>query len=381
MSRYNFDEIVNRYHSNSCKYDVLDDEIPMTVADMDFHLMPEIKDTIFNRANIDAFGYQKLDDNYFKAYINWWKRRHNVEIKEEWMVYSHGVIASIDTIFRHLANKGDGVVLMTPVYNVFFNCITNNELELLDNKLKYQNGEYSIDWYDLEGKMNKENAKFLILCNPHNPTGHIFSKDEVTKICMLAHKHDILVISDEIHCDILKPGLSYYSAINLELANIVTLISPSKTFNIAGLNNSCVVTRNLELKNKIQEWLWHDDLGEPGYFSSDACLAAYNFGDEYVNELNQYVFANREYLELFVKQELPFIKVIKGESTYLAWLDISYYGLNSREFTEKLRKETGLVVSNGYIYGDDRFVRINLATSNETVKDACQKLKAFVLSL
>ena len=380
MNKYNFDKTVNRTGAHSFKWDVKDGELPMWVADMDFSTLPEVKQAIKDRADIDAYGYTKCPEEYFVSYRNWWKRHHKVNLDISTMIFSSGVVASIDSIFKHVLPKGSNVVIQTPVYHVFFNCIRNNGLNVLDNELVYKNGDYEIDFDNLESLLKQENTKALLLCNPHNPVGRIWNKEELTKVVSLCEKYNVLIISDEIHCDILEPGYDYCSILNVS-NNAIALLAPTKVFNMAGVQASCVVCPNRELFEIIEKGVGQDDIGEPNYFSPFATIAAFNNGDEWVKEMNEYVFNNKKYIQEFIKNELPQLHLVDNKATYLLWLDISHYSNDSGLFTEQLRKETGLFLSPGKQFGKGgkSFVRINIATSLDNVKDAMNRLKQFLM--
>ena len=379
MKRYNFDVLVDRRGTSSYKWDVKDNELPMWVADMDFAVLPEVKEAIKERLDIPAFGYCKCPDEYFLAYQSWWKRHHQVDFAISDMAFSTGVVASIDSIFKHLVPLSSGVIIQSPVYHVFSHCIVNNGLKVVNNQLLFDGKNYSINFKELETLLSDKNNKTLLLCNPHNPVGRIWGEEELKKIVSLCDKYDVLLISDEIHCDITEPGYSYNSILKYS-DNATALFAPSKVFNMASLHSSCVVTRNKELKAKIEDGLGKDDLGESNYFGAYATIAAFNKGDEWVKEMNEYVFNNKRYMNEFIKKELPKLYLVDNKATYLLWLDISAYSSDSEAFAKRLREVTGLFVSCGKQFGPGggSFLRINVATSLDNVKDACNRLKKFI---
>lgn len=382
MNKYNFDEINNRRNTNSVKWDVKDNELPMWVADMDFKVLPEIKDAIKKRSELDSYGYIDIPKEYFSSYRYWYKNRHGLDIKEDEMVYVSGVVAGIDSIFKHLLHKGDGVIVMTPIYHIFYNCIRNNGLKQFDNEFIYQSGKYEIDFEGLENLAKKDEVKALLLCNPHNPIGRLFSSEELTKIAKICENYGVFIISDEIHGDIVKPGKDYVSILKVS-DKAVALVSPSKTFNMAGLQAACIFVKDQKLKEKIETAVGQDDIGEPNYFSPFATIAAYTYGEKYVDELNEYIFNNKKYIQEYLKKYLPHLHLIDNDATYLLWLDISYYKMNGKEFANRLREETGLYVCNGNQFGKggDSFIRINIATSLDNIKEACKRLQLFVSKL
>ena len=382
MGKYNFDNLVNRKHTTSFKWDVKDNELPMWVADMDFHVLPEIKEAIHHTADIDAYGYVACPKEYFEAYQSWWERNHNVDLGINNMIYCQGVVAAIDSIFKHVLPKGSAVVVQTPVYHVFFNCIRNNGLTELDNELIYDNGQYKIDFDNLEQLLSDKNTSCLLLCNPHNPVGRNWAKEELKKISDLCKKHDVLLVVDEIHCDITKPGTKYNSIYTVT-DDAIALLSPTKAFNVAGIQCACIVCKDKNLFKQIEEGVGQDDVGECNYFSAQTAIAAFTYGDEWIKEMNEYVFNNQKYMMEFIKKELPELKLIDNEGTYLLWLDVSAYTSDSGKFASDLREKTGLFLSPGSQFGKggETFLRVNVATSLKNVIDACKRLQNYVKTL
>ena len=380
--KYNFNNIVDRRNTNSVKWSN-SKGLEMWVADMDFHVLPEIKDAIKNKAEIDAYGYSYPTDEYFDAYIEWGKKQHNLNLKREWMIFSLGVVASLDSVLKHLTKSGDEVVMLTPVYNIFYNCIKNNGCKALCCSFIYEDGEYHIDYQKLEEMLSRESCKVMLLCNPHNPSGMIFTKEELKKMCELAVKHNCLIVSDDIHCDITHPEGKYIPTLEAvpELRDhVIAMISPTKAFNLAGLQTSVIVVPNKELRETIQKGIGSDDLGDPNYFACEAAIAAFKYGADYNKELREYIFKNKQYVKDFFEKEIPGLKIVGGDATYLMWVDISNYSDDSDKFTKELREETGLHIASGLAYGKEgqTFVRINVATSLANVKDCCERLKAFI---
>lgn len=382
MKKYNFDEIANRRNTNSLKWDVLDNELPMWVADMDFKVLPEIQDAILRRASINAFGYSEVPNEYFDSYIKWWSSHHDVNLKRDNLIFVTGVIAGIDTIFKYLLNRGDKVLMFSPNYNVFYSCLKNNGLKPLIYNFEYNNYLYSLDFSKIEELIIANKPKAFLLCNPHNPIGMIFSEEQIKKIITLCEKYNVLLISDEIHCDIKDNDVKTTSVLKYCFYNnIIALLSPSKAFNLAGLQSAVIATFNDKIKDILQSAVYKEDVGEPNFFAVDATIAAFKYGDEYNKELNDYIYNNKKYLTNFIEKEIPSLHVIKGQATYLMWIDISNISNDSETFVKQLREKTGLYVSSGLQYGENgkTFIRINVATSLDNVKKCCQKLKKFVI--
>ena len=377
--KYNFDILSQRRGTHSRKWDVKESELPMWVADMDFLVLPEIKEAIINAANIGSLGYVLPTEKFFKAYQNWWKTRHNLSIDTKYMIYVSGVVSALDSLINHLTNKGDAVLLMNPSYSGFFSVVNNNSRKLVTSELLYNGNDFVIDYEDIEKKIVDNNVKATIFCNPHNPTGKLWNKEEITKFFNICKKHNVIFIADEIHCDIVDPGYSYVPALSIS-DEVITCMAPSKVFNLAGLQSAVCVIKDEKIRDIMQAAFYHDDVGEPNFFVEPATIAAYTYGADYVDELNAYIHKNKEYVKEFFRKELPHLKVTSGVATYLLWIDISYYQIPGDRFAEELRKETGLYVSNGPYYGTSgsHYIRMNVATSLDNVKDGLNRLKLFL---
>ena len=377
--KYNFDQISQRRNTNSIKWDVKENELPMWVADMDFMVLPEIQKAIIDAASNGSYGYSYPFNKFFNAYQHWWKSRHDILIPTEHMVYVSGVVSALDCLINHLTNKGDAVLLLSPSYNGFFNVIRNNQRQVVTSDLIYENGDFVIDYMDVEKQITAHNVKLTIFCNPHNPTGKVWAKQEITQFYQICKKHNVIFVSDEIHCDIVEPGIKYVPALSIA-DDIIVCVAPSKVFNLAGLQSAIMVIKDQAIREKMQAAVYHDDIGEPNYFAEPATIAAYTYGADYVDELNRYILNNKEYVKDFFKKKLPHLKVVSGRATYLLWIDISYYQMNSKEFANRLREETGLFVCEGSQYGEigNHYIRMNIATSSNNVKDALNRLKTFL---
>ena len=384
MGKYNFDEIADRKNIDSIKYKEDNKNIlPMWVADMDFNVLPEIVSAIKDKADRSCFGYVDILDDYFEAYISWYQRKYHIDIPKEYFIFSLGVVASIDSIFKHLLSKGDKVMMFSPIYHTFYHCIEHNELELKDYPLIYDEDkhQYSIDLEHLEE--NLEGVSALLLCNPHNPVGHIYSLEELEYIAKLCKKHNIYLLCDEIHFDITDPGILCHSILEVDrkyLDKVICLLAPSKAFNLASIHASSVVVPNKELREKTQSYVYMDDVGEPNFFSGVATIAAYTYGYDWNMEMREYIYNNKCYLNKYLKEHLPHIYLVESHSLYLVWVDISYYSSHSDEFMKDLKEQTGLWVCPGTQFGGNgnKFLRINLATSLDNVKDACKRLETFI---
>ena len=379
---YDFDKITDRRGTDSVKWDVGENELPMWIADMDFPTAPSIIDAIQKRAAHGIYGYSEVPDEWYDAYINWWKSRHGFEINKDWLVYCAGVIPTISSTVRKLSSPAEKVLIQSPVYNMFYNSTLNNGRVIIDSSLGHnkETGEYFIDFEDLEKKLSDPQTTLMIVCNPHNPVGRIWTKEELAKIGELCYKHHVTVISDEIHCDITAPGKHYVpfaSASDICRDISATCIAPTKCFSIPGIQTSAIVIPNEGIRNRVVRAINTDEVAEPNTFSVTAAVAAFNEGGDWLDELNVYIDANRHYCEDYIEKNIPDIKLIKAEATYLLWVDCSGVTDDSLELETFIREKTGLYVSDGTKYGGDGkyFLRINVACPRSLVEDGMARLK------
>ena len=383
--KYDFDEIIDRRGTNSLKWDIAENELPMWVADMDFRTAPEITDAIKLRAEHGVFGYSIVPDEWYDAYINWWKTRHNVEYRKGELIFSTGVVPTISSCVRKLTTAGENVLLMPPVYNIFYNSIKNNGRNVQECPLVYKNGGYSIDWELLEKCLADPQTSLMLLCNPHNPVGRIWDRETLARIGELAYANGVVVLSDEIHCDITDPGCEYvpFMSVSEKCAdNSVICISPTKAFNLAGLQTSAVVVRDPGLRHKVWRALNTDEVAEPNAFAVQAAVAAFEHGGDWLDELREYLFDNKRTVSEFLQAELPQIKLIPSQATYLLWLDCSELKMPAKQLQKFLRETTGLYLSSGHIYGcGDSFMRMNTACPKALVEDGLGRLKDAVSQL
>lgn len=378
--QYNFDDINNRRNTNSLKWDVAENELPMWVADMDFKTAPAVTRALISRAQLGIFGYNIVPDEWYEAIMNWWKRRYHFEIEKEWLTFCTGIVPAVTSIVKRITNVGDHVVVQTPVYDIFFHSIENSGRHVLENPLKYINHTYEIDFEDLEKKLSHPLTTMMILCNPHNPVGKIWTAQELERIGTLCEKYHVTILSDEIHCDITKPGHEYvpFASVSEKCADIsVTCISATKAFNIAGLQTAAVVTPNEALRQKVVRGLNSDEVAEPNSFATDAVIAAFNEGEEWLTALNTYIYENKKYVEDYLEQELPRLKVVASDATYLLWIDCTSIEGDETQLASFLRKEKGLYISEGSQYRGNGagFIRMNIACSRAQVMEGLARLK------
>ena len=377
--KYDFDTVTDRSGTFSFKWDISENELPMWVADMDFKTAPGITEALIKRAEHGIFGYTSVPDEWYDAYISWWKNRHGIEYKKSELVFSTGVIPTISACVRKLTTPAENVLVMPPVYNVFYNCIKNNGRNVSVSPLVYKNGNYEIDWHDLEVKMSDPQTSLMLLCNPHNPVGKIWDRDTLARIGKVAAANGVTVLSDEIHCDLTDPGKEYIpfaSVSDICAENSVTCISPTKTFNLAGIQTSAAASKNPCLRHKIWRELNTSECGEPNAFAVTAAISAFTHGGEWLNELREYIYQNKLTVKEYLEKNLPMIKLVPSEATYLLWLDCTEVTDDSKELARDIRRKTGLYLSNGAHYGigGEHFLRMNIACPKTFINDGLDRL-------
>jgi len=378
--KYDFDTVIDRWNTDSVKWNVAENVLPMWVADMDFRTAPEILDALKSRLNHGVFGYADVPDAWYNAYINWWEKRHGLKMEKENLTFSAGVMPSVFSVIKRFAAPGENIVIQSPVYNNFYNCIENSGCNVVENQLLYKDGAYAIDFTDLEQKLLNPQTNVMILCNPHNPIGKIWSAEDLAKIGELAKKYNVIVISDEIHCDITEPGKGYvpFAAASETCREVsVTCIAPTKTFNLAGLHTSAVYAPNPVLRRKVRHALYTDKIAAPNSFATVAAIAAFEQGEPWLESLREYLWENRKLVEVFLAKELPEIKAVKGDATYLVWLDISALPETGRNVAAYLRRKTGLFLIGGDAYGTggEHFLRMNVACPKSVCLEGLNRLK------
>ena len=378
-TEYDFQTVIDRHSTNSLKWDLFDDDYPMWVADMDFMVAPNIQQAILKRASHPVFGYSIVPDSLFEAYINWWDRRYGLEMSRDEMLYATGVMPSISSMIRCLTDVGDEILIQSPVYHVFFYVIEDNNRKVLENELIFRDGNYEIDFDDLDEKLSK--VKMMILCNPQNPVGKIWSKEDLDRILELCKKNDVILVSDEIHCDLTDPELKYNPCAADD--NVIRCLSPSKSFNVAGFQSSVVYTKNPELLEKIRTQFHVDNSDSCNVFAVSAVEAAYNESEDWLEELKEVIFENKQIVKDYLENELPVIKLVECDATYLLWLDCTALNVSSKVLSEFLRSNQGLFLSSGSDFGQigDGFLRLNIACPPKLLKEGLLRLKAGVIAL
>ena len=377
---YDFDKLTNRLGTGSLKWDVNEGQLPMWVADMDFETAPEIIQALQKRIEHGVFGYQNVTDDWYQAYQSWWNRRHQFKIERDWLIFCTGVVPAISSIVRKVTTVGENVLVQTPVYNIFFNSIRNNGRNILESPLVYEQGEYHIDFKDLEEKLSNPQTSLFILCNPHNPIGKIWDRETLEKIGELCDRYHVIVVSDEIHCDLTDPGYEYvpFASVSDQCReNSITCIAPTKTFGIPGIQTAAVVVPNPVLRHRVNRGLNTDEVAEPNNFAVAAAVAAFQHGDQWLTELREYLSQNKQYVRDYIGAYIPEIKVVPSNATYLLWLDCSELTDDACELQRFIEKHSGLVLTEGEEYGTPgrRFLRLNPACPRSRVQDGMERLK------
>jgi len=374
---YDFNTINNRRQTNSVKWNVKNNELPMWVADMDFKTAPEITAAFKEKIAQGIFGYENVPSEYFQAVVAWYRRQHKVELDAHWMLFVTGVVPAISSIVRRVTSVGDSVLVCAPVYNIFYNSIENSGRHVLSSDLVFKDGKYSIDWSDLEAKLAQPLTNLLIFCNPHNPIGLVWHKKELERLVKLCQKHHVILLSDEIHGDLVLKG-QYTSVASLKASGTITLVSPSKTFNLAALHAATAIIPEENLRAQVNRGFNSEELAEPNLLAIPGTVAAYTQGEKWLVELKEVLKNNQQMVVEFLAQHLPQVKMVYGGATYLLWLDISAYTSDSKALATFIREKTGLYLSAGTIYrgNGNKFLRMNIACPVAYLIEGLQRLKS-----
>lgn len=378
--KYDFETVLNRRETDSVKWHVKDGELPMWIADMDFKAAPEIIGAIEERVKEGVFGYAEPDDSWYDAYISFYQDRHSLKIEKDWLLFSEGVVPTISSSMRKLTSVADQVVVLSPVYNIFYNSILNNGRAIKEVPLLFDGENYSIDWDNLEKALEEEKTTLMILCNPANPIAKIWTKEELARIGKMARENGVVVLSDEIHGEITRPGLSYVPYLSASEENkkmSLIAVSPTKAFNLASFHTSAVIVPDKGLRKRVDRQLNTDEVAEPSTLALVGAITALNEGRGWLDEMREKVFSNRDRVASFLKEELPEVKMIGNEATYLLWLKIDEVASDSTELLNFLREKTGLILSDGKVYGGNGngFLRMNVACPSATLEDGLERLK------
>lgn len=384
--KYDFDKTIDRRATNSYKWDSAPGGVlPMWVADMDFRTAPAIIDALQKRVAHGIFGYTRVPDAYYDAVTSWFSRRHGWNIDREWIIYTSGVVPAVSAVIKALTVPGDKVIVQTPVYNCFFSSIRNNGCEIVSNPLRRTADTYEMDFDALERCAADPRAKVMLLCNPHNPAGRVWTPDELTRLGNICLRNGVTVVADEIHCELVYQGFKYTPFASLSdafLHRSVTCVSPSKAFNIAGLQIANIVAFDNDLRSRIDKAININEVCDVNPFGVAATIAAYNEGEEWLNQLVDYLHGNYEAMAEFCRRELPEFPITRLEGTYLVWMDCSSLGMPSDALEHALLDDARLWLNAGTMYGaeGEGYMRWNIACPRSVMLDGLNRFLNFVRS-
>lgn len=384
--KYDFDKTIDRRATNSYKWDSAPEGVlPMWVADMDFRTAPAIIDALQKRVAHGIFGYTRVPDAYYDAVTSWFSRRHGWDIDREWIIYTSGVVPAVSAVIKAMTVPGDKVIVQTPVYNCFFSSIRNNGCEIVSNPLRRTADTYEMDFDALERCAADPRAKVMLLCNPHNPAGRVWTPDELTRLGNICLRNGVTVVADEIHCELVYQGFKYTPFASLSdafLHRLVTCVSPSKAFNIAGLQIANIVAFDNDLRSRIDKAININEVCDVNPFGVAATIAAYNEGEEWLNQLVDYLHGNYEAMAEFCRRELPEFPITRLEGTYLVWMDCSSLGMPSDALEHVLLDDARLWLNAGTMYGaeGEGYMRWNIACPRSVMLDGLNRFLNFVRS-
>lgn len=380
--KHDFDQPICRRGSGCVKWDEQDakEAIPMWVADMDFRVAQPIIDALHKRVEHGVFGYTIVGDKYYDALCNWFARRHHWTINREWVIYTSGVVPALSAVIKALTTPGDKVLLQTPVYNCFFSSVRNNGCIVEENPLRREGLSYHMDFEDLEKKASDPQVKLLVLCNPHNPVGRVWTTSELQQLNDICMRNNVKVVADEIHCEIVMPGNRFTPFASISdkcLDNSITLNSPSKSFNTAGLQIANIICNDAKTRAKIDRAININEVCDVNPLGVEGLVAAYNDSEYWIEQLCNYLHDNYIFLKEHLSSHLPEVKIISLEGTYLVWVDITALGMTSDETTKLLLDEGKVLVNSGTMYGQDAgegFIRINIACPRSQLQEALDRM-------
>jgi len=387
---YNFDELVERRGTNCVKWDESpsSDVIPLWVADMDFKVAPAIQKALQQRVEHGVFGYNIVPESYYEAVISWFRRRHQWEIQRQWILYTTAVVPAMSCVIKALTMPGEKVLILSPAYNCFFSSIKNNGCEVLESALlsnliphsTFHIPQFEIDWLDFEAKCADEKTTLFLLCNPHNPSGRVWTKEELQRMYDICKKHDVKVVSDEIHCELIMPGHQFVP-LGTITDDCVVMNSPSKNFNTAGLQIANIICKHPSWRRRIDRAININEVCDVNPFGIVALEAAYNESEDWIKELNQYLWGNYQVLCDFIEKSIPQWKVCRLEGTYLPWVDVSAMGIPVETLCDRLLQEAKVWINPGTMYGPETgkgYVRFNIATQRSRLVEALERINAYL---
>lgn len=383
MSDYCFDKNIERRGTGCIKWDESEkDVIPMWVADMDFPVAPAIQEAIRKRAEHPVFGYTYVQEDYYEATISWFRRRHQWTIAREHILYTIGVVPAMSVAIKALTMPGEKVLILSPDYNCFFSSVKNNGCEVVETVLQYRSNtnRFEVDWTDFEEKCSDEKCTVFLLCNPHNPTGRVWTREELQRMTDICQRYQVRIVSDEIHCELIMPGFTFCPMGTVDPTAII-LNSPSKSFNIAGLQTANIICGDAPTRRRLDRAININEVCDLNPFGPVALIAAYNEGGQWIDELNQYVWHNYTTLRDFISKNIPEWKVMPMEGTYLVWVDVSAVcGDSVAAYCEKLKQQCKVWLNAGTMYGPtsgEGYLRINIACPQTTLLEALNRLTKY----
>lgn len=382
----NFDEVIERRDTDSLKYDFAvrrgkpADVLPLWVADMDFKTSSFILDALEERARHGIFGYTETREDYYEALAAWMKRHHGLEVRPEWVLKTPGVVFALAAAVKAYTEPGDYVLIQQPVYYPLTEVVRDNGRIVVSSDLVAEDGYYRIDFEDFEEKIRAYQVKLFMLCSPHNPVGRVWTREELSKLADICVRNGVTVVSDEIHEDFVYPGHQQVPFLTVDERVkdfCITCTSVSKTFNLAGLQIANIIVPNQGLRRALRKQIQAAGYSQLNAFGVTACKAAYRYGEEWYQAAWKYIVENYRFLKEYLQRELPKVRVVEPEGTYLVWLDFREYGLSGEELSKKMLNEAKLWLDDGYIFGKtgEGFERINLATSRAVLTDALERLR------
>ena len=378
--KYNFDEYIGRRGTGCVKWDESPEGvIPLWVADMDFAVAPAIQEAIRQRASHPVFGYTYVQEDYYEAVISWFKRRHQWDIQREWILYTIGVVPAMSVAIKALAMPGEKVLILSPDYNCFFSSVKNNGCEVAECvlRLNRSNNRFEVDWANFEAQCADEKATVFLLCNPHNPTGRVWTREELEKMRDICHKYHVRIVSDEIHCELVMPGNTFYPMGKVDSEAII-LNSPSKSFNIAGLQMANIICQDAATRRRLDRAININEVCDVNPFAPEAVKAAYNDSEDWIDALNPYLWDNYKALCDFVAQYIPQWKVMPLEGTYLVWVDVSMCTNDVATYTTQILQKARVWLNPGTMYGPksgEGFLRINIACPRSLLMEALERIQ------
>lgn len=378
---YNFDELIERRNTGCVKWDESPEGvIPLWVADMDFAVAPAIQEAVRQRAQHPIFGYTYVQEDYYEAVISWFRRRHQWDIQREWILYTIGVVPAMSVAIKALTMPGERVLILSPDYNCFFSSIKNNGCEVVETVLRQNRStqdRFEVDWDDFEAQCADEKTTAFLLCNPHNPTGRVWTREELERMRDICHQHHVRIVSDEIHCELIMPGHTFVPMGTVDPEAII-LNSPSKSFNIAGLQMANIICQDAATRRRLDRAININEVCDVNPFAPEAVKAAYNDSEDWIDALNQYLWGNYTVLCDFVAQHIPQWKVMPLEGTYLVWVDCSANGDSVAVYCDRILREAKVWVNPGTMYGPksgEGYLRINIACPRNLLMEALERIQ------